>query len=60
MSYPKPCERCGKKFERAGKQCHFCEKCIRKAYVTRTFTRYGKFRDCKTLKEAISKYGYKK
>ena len=57
MTLPKPCDRCGITFPRTGRQCRFCETCIRKAYIIRLFTKNGKFRDCNNLKEAIIKYG---
>jgi len=57
MSLPKPCERCGKRFDGRTRWGRYCPKCIRIAFITKMFNKNNKFRGCKTLEEAMSKYG---
>jgi len=57
MRFKKPCIICKKQFRPTGYSSKTCEKCIKKNFITRLFNKYGHFKGCNTLEEALSKYG---
>lgn len=59
MSLPRFCEVCSKRYQPSGRYSRYCSRCVKVRRITSMFNYWGKFKDCNTLKEAISKYGSK-
>ena len=57
MSFPRPCNQCGEKYKPTGPQSKLCNKCIKINFIKSNIQRYSRYKDCKTLKEALKKYG---
>ncbi len=55
--FSKECRQCSKKFVPATRQSHLCDSCVRNNFIKSMFKRNNKFKDCSTLKTALSKYG---
>jgi hypothetical protein len=57
LRYYRYCSECGNKFRPTCKVPKSCQKCLLNSRIKRCFLQYGKYKECKTLKEALSKYG---
>jgi len=57
MRLPRPCKSCNKRFQPEGKEGKVCNSCKRNNFIKARFKLKGSFRGCKTLEEALVKYG---
>ena len=62
MHLARPCIICEKTYIPNGKgnNSRYCESCVRNIFIKKVFKTHGKFKECKTLEEALEKYGFPK